>query len=209
MCRRTPLQRRSLVSLAAALALAGAMPVRAADDNVLSTGPAAATAGGLGLNEAIREGEARRNAAPSAGATAGALSPRPEFAKLPVYVGKVGDKPVRLRIGPKPDERDSLRGEYTANGVPGVRLLAGEWEDGSFLMEESDDGTRVSGNWEGTIDASGAVRGTWTDAFNPANVLPFIIRPLGSVRVIPPFDTAPGSGATYAPAPPRASIQGW
>lgn len=208
MRRRTPLQRLSLVSLAAALVLAGAMPARAADDNVLSTGPAA-TAGDLGLNEAIREGEARRNKAPSAGAAAGSLAPRQEFAKLPVYVGKVGDKPVRLRIGPKPDERDSLRGEYTANGVPGVRLLAGEWEDGSFLMEESDDGTRVSGNWEGTIDASGAVHGTWTDAFNPANVLPFVIRPLGSVRVIPPFDTAPGSSVTYAPAPQTSSIRGW
>ncbi|CAG9172916.1 hypothetical protein LMG23992_02369 [Cupriavidus laharis] len=210
MRRRTPSRRLSSVSLAAALALAlaGAMPARAAVDNVLSTGPAA-SAGDLGLNEAIRQGEARRATAPSADVPAGPLAPRQEYAKLPVYVGKVGDKPVRLRIGPKPDERDSLRGEYTANGVPGVRLLAGEWEDGTFLMEESDDGTRVSGNWEGTIDASGAVRGTWTDAFSPAVVLPFFIRPLGSVLVIPPFDMTPGSGVTYAPPPPRSSIQGW
>jgi hypothetical protein len=150
----------------------------------------------------------RRGTAPSASA-AGPLAPRPAYAKLPVYVGKVGDKPVRLRIGLKPDERDSLRGEYATNGVPGVRLLAGEWEDGSFLMEESDDGTRVSGNWEGTIDGSGAVRGTWTDAFNPAVVLPFSIRPLGSVLVIPPFDAAPDSGVTHAPAlPTKAAIQG-
>ncbi|MGN5479703.1 hypothetical protein ACTMU2_30900 [Cupriavidus basilensis] len=104
---------------------------------------------------------------------------------------------MRLRIGPKPDERDSLRGEYTANGVAGVRLLAGEWEDGSFLMEESDDGTRVSGNWEGTIDASGAVRGTWTDAFNPAIVLPFFIRPLGSVA----GDSSLRHGASAAASP--------
>lgn len=204
---RPPFQRLSLASLAAALALAGAMPVRAADDNVLSTGPAA-SAGDLGLSEAIREGEVRRGKAPSASAATAPLAPRAEYARLPVYIGKVGDKPVRLRIGPKPDERDSLRGEYTTNGVPGVRLLAGEWEDGSFLMEESDDGTRVSGNWEGTIDASGAVRGTWTDGFNQAVVLPFFIRPLGSVLVIPPSGMTPASAVTYAPAPPKSTIQG-
>ncbi|CAG2145000.1 hypothetical protein LMG31506_03116 [Cupriavidus yeoncheonensis] len=206
MHHRSPFQRLSLASLAAALALAGAMPARGADDNVLSTGPAA-SAGDLGLSEAIRAGEVRRGTAPSAGAAIAPLAPRPEYARLPVYVGKLGDKPVRLRIGPKPDERDSLRGEYTTNGVPGVRLLAGEWEDGSFLMEESDDGTRVSGNWEGTIDASGAVRGTWTDAFDQAVVLPFSIRPLGSVLVIPPFDMTPNSGVTYAPPPPASTIQ--
>jgi hypothetical protein len=206
MHRRLPFQ-RLLAGLAAALALAGAMPVRAADDKVLSSGPAA-SAGDLGLGEAIREGEARRGAATSAGAAIAPLAPRPEYARLPVYVGKVGDKAVRLRIGPKPDERDSLRGEYTTNGVPGVRLLAGEWEDGSFLMEESDDGTRVSGNWEGTIDASGAVRGTWTDAFNQAVVLPFFIRPLGNTLVIPPADSTPGGGVTQAPPAPKAANQG-
>lgn len=192
---------------AAVLALAGA--AQAAPATELSTGPVhgAATGGeALGLNQAIREGEVRRGAALSTSA-ARPLAPRPEYASLPVYVGKVGDQPVRLRLGPKPDERDSVRGEYSGRGA-GVRLLAGEWEDGAFLMEESDDGTRVSGNWEGTIDASGAVRGTWTDAFNPAIVLPFFIRPLGML-VIPPFDMTPNSGVTYAPPPPKSSISGW
>ncbi|UDM49203.1 hypothetical protein [Cupriavidus sp. MP-37] len=188
---------------AAVLALAGA--AQAAPATELSTG-AAAGGEALGLNQAIRDGEARRGATLSSGA-ARPLAPRPEYASLPVYVGKVGDQPVRLRLGPKPDERDSVRGEYSGRGA-GVRLLAGEWEDGAFLMEESDDGTRVSGNWEGTIDASGAVRGTWTDAFNPAIVLPFFIRPLGML-VIPPFDMTPNSGVTYAPPPPKSSISGW
>ncbi len=70
-------------------------------------------------------------------------------------------------------------------------------------MEESDDGTRVSGNWEGRIDQNGAVSGTWTDAFNPAIVLPFFIRPLGGYLVIPPFDMRPSSGVTYAPPVPE------
>ncbi|MBB2918361.1 hypothetical protein FHX60_002765 [Cupriavidus alkaliphilus] len=196
------------------LALAGAAQAGPAAE--LSTGAvngavnaAAAGAEALGLNQAIRDGEARRGASGAALSTGTArpLAPRPEYASLPVYVGKVGDQPVRLRLGPKPDERDSVRGEYSGRGA-GVRLLAGEWEDGAFLMEESDDGTRVSGNWEGTIDASGAVRGTWTDAFNPAIVLPFFIRPLGML-VIPPFDMTPNSGVTYAPPPPKSSISGW
>ncbi|WP_183292817.1 hypothetical protein [Cupriavidus alkaliphilus] len=199
---------------AAVLALAGAAQAGPAAE--LSTGAvngavnaAAAGAEALGLNQAIRDGEARRGASGAALSTGTArpLAPRPEYASLPVYVGKVGDQPVRMRLGPKPDERDSVRGEYSGRGA-GVRLLAGEWEDGAFLMEESDDGTRVSGNWEGTIDASGAVRGTWTDAFNPAIVLPFFIRPLGML-VIPPFDMTPNSGVTYAPPPPKSSISGW
>ncbi len=87
-----------------------------------------------------------------------------------------------------------------------MRLLSGEWNEGAFLMEESDDGTRVSGNWEGRIDQNGAVSGTWTDAFNPAIVLPFFIRPLGGYLVIPPFDMRPSSGVTYAPLVPKSSI---
>ncbi|SOY44307.1 conserved hypothetical protein; putative exported protein [Cupriavidus taiwanensis] len=197
----------TIPALAAVLALAGT--AQAAPATELSTGPVgAASVGGesLGINQAIRDGEAKRGTALSTGAPR-PLAPRPEYASLPVYVGKLGDQPVRLRLGPKPDERDSVRGEYSGRGA-GVRLLAGEWEDGAFLMEESDDGTRVSGNWEGTIDASGAVRGTWTDAFNPAIVLPFFIRPLGML-VIPPFDMTPNSGVTYAPPPPKSSISGW
>ncbi|SPC12050.1 hypothetical protein [Cupriavidus oxalaticus] len=204
---RRVLLKSSIPALAAVLALAGT--AQAAPATELSTGQVGAVSGdgaGLGINQAIRDGEARRGTALSTGAPT-PLAPRAEYSSLPVYVGKVGDQPVRLRLGPKPDERDSVRGEYTGRGA-GVRLLAGEWENGAFLMEESDDGTRVSGNWEGNIDASGAVRGTWTDAFNPAIVLPFFIRPLG-VLVIPPFDMTPNSGVTYAPPPPKSSISGW
>jgi hypothetical protein len=179
---------------------------RAADGTAVSTGQATdEQGGGLGINDAIRAGEAKRGNSLSTG-SAGPLSPRPEYAKYPVYTGTLGDKPVRLRVAPKTDTRDSLQGEYSIGDGKSVRLLSGEWEDGSFLMEESDDGTRVSGNWEGQIDQQGVVRGTWTDAFNPAIILPFVIRPLGGSLVIPPFDSRQGSGATYAPPPPKSSI---
>ena len=190
----------------AAATLSLPFAARAADGTAMAAGAAADGQGGtFGINEAIRAGEAKRGTSLSTG-SAGPLSPRAEYAKYPVYTGTLGDKPVRLRVAPKTDTRDSLQGEYSIGDGKSVRLLSGEWEDGSFLMEESDDGTRVSGNWEGQIDQQGAVRGTWTDAFNPAIVLPFFIRPLGGYLVIPPFDTHPGSGVTYAPPPPKSSI---
>ncbi|MFJ1253776.1 hypothetical protein [Cupriavidus sp. CuC1] len=204
------------LSLAAGLAaatLAGA--ALAAGGTELSTGtPGAANAAGdasqvqgFGINQAIREGESRRGAQLSTGPAPKALAPRPEYQSLPVYVGTLGDQPVRLRLGPKPDERDSVHGEYSVGRAGGVRLLAGEFDNGAFLMEESNDGTHVTGNWEGTIDGTGIVHGNWTDPVNPAIVLPFMIRPLG-VLVIPPFDMTPSSGITYAPLAPKSSISG-
>ncbi|RZT42315.1 hypothetical protein [Cupriavidus agavae] len=175
----------------------------------LAAGDSLSTAGGqggsLGINDAIRAGESRRGTTLSTG-PAGVLVARPEYAQYPVYVGTLGDKPVRMRVAPKSDTRDSLQGEYSIGDGKGVRLLSGEWENGNFLMEESDDGTRVSGNWDGQIDRNGAVRGTWTDPYDPAIVLPFFIRPFGGYLVIPPFDMAPNSGVTYAPPPPKSSI---
>ncbi|MGO4811910.1 hypothetical protein AB4156_20315 [Cupriavidus sp. 2MCAB6] len=203
----------SLATGLAAATLAGA--ALAAGGTELSTGtPGAGTAGnsagspeGFGINQAIREGESKRGTQLSTGAAPKALAPRPEYASLPVYVGTLGDQPVRLRLGPKPDERDSVHGEYSVGRAGGVRVLAGEYENGAFLMEESNDGTHVTGNWEGTIDGAGVVHGNWTDPVNPAIVLPFMIRPLG-VLVIPPFDMTPNSGITYAPPPPKSSISG-
>ncbi|WP_035860151.1 hypothetical protein [Cupriavidus sp. SK-3] len=204
----------SLATGLAAATLAGA--ALAAGGAELSTGtPGAGTAGdsagsqseGFGINQAIREGESKRGTQLSTGAAPKALAPRPEYASLPVYVGTLGDQPVRLRLGPKPDERDSVHGEYSVGRAGGVRLLAGEYENGAFLMEESNDGAHVTGNWEGTIDGAGVVHGNWTDPVNPAIVLPFMIRPLG-VLVIPPFDMTPSSGITYAPPAPKSSISG-
>ncbi|XQU73580.1 hypothetical protein EPAKOI_001301 [Cupriavidus sp. H18C2] len=185
--------------------LAGMLALPAA---ALAAGPESLSTGGqggFGINDAIKSGEARRGTSLSTG-PARMLAPRQEYSQYPVYVGTVGDKPVKMRIAPKTDTRDSLQGEYSIGDGKGVRLLSGEWDNGTFLMEESDDGTRVSGNWEGQIDRNGAVRGTWTDAYNPAIVLPFLIRPFGGYLVIPPFDMTPSSGVTYAPPPPKSSI---
>lgn len=204
MPARSLLSRTVLIVLAPAMAATLATGALAAGANELSTGGS-----GLGINQAIRDGETRRGAQAPDASQARVLTARPEFASYPVYVGTVGERPVRMRIAPKKDERDSLHGEYSMQGAQGVRLLAGEWDGSNFLMEESTDGVAVTGNWEGQIDSAGAVRGNWIDPFNPAIILPFLIRPLGGVLVIPPFDMTPNSGVTHAPPPPKSSISGW
>lgn len=212
-----------LILLALGAASAGSLSsMPALADTVLSTGAmprgegvtrAVTSSGAFGIGQAIREGEVRRGTQQSQVTVGGAgqgtpLSSQPGYADLPVYVGTLGDRPVRLRIGPKPDTRDSFHGEYLVEGGRGVRLLAGEYADGTMLMEESADGTHVSGQWEGRIDPYGAIQGQWFDPADPSRALPFAIRPVG-VMVIPPVGMAPGdggSGVTYAPPPPRSSI---
>ena len=207
-----------------------------ADEQVLSTQPfgterageATSMGGAFGLNEAIQAGEQRRRAA--AGPQGGApqpLAPEPSYARHPAYTGTIGDVPIRMRLGPKPDERDSVQGEYHYGTARAVQRVAGEYADGTFLMEESDDGITVTGMWEGQIDARGVVRGQWTDAFDRRRVLPFVLVPV-TVAVIPPYrsDDPAYSNATpmAAPAPmpvprtpalpatsgpARSSIVGW
>ncbi|NMV37281.1 hypothetical protein [Ralstonia insidiosa] len=174
----------------------------------VSTGGTNVQPGDLGLNRAIADGDKRRAArAAKAGNGFSAqtdqphvLQPQPDYAKYPVYTGVIGDVPIHMRLGRKPGEIDSVHGEYTAGKGPGVRLVTGEYENGGFLMEESDDGTNVTGTWEGTIDTHGIVHGTWTDVAHGGSTLPFVLRPV-AVVVIPPYDAAANSNAV-TPARP-------
>lgn len=174
----------------------------------VSTGSLNVQPGDLGLNRAVADGDKRR-AAQAAKAGNGfsaqteaprVLQPQPDYAKYPVYTGVIGDMPIRMRLGAKPGEIDSVHGEYVAGNGPGVRLVTGEYENGGFLMEESDDGTHVTGTWEGAIDAHGVVRGTWTDVAHDGRTLPFLLRPV-AVVVIPPYDAAANSNAAVPATP--------
>jgi len=161
--------------------------------------------GDLGLNRAIADGDKRRTAQAGNGFSTQAepprvLQPQPDYANFPVYTGVIGDMPIRMRLGPKPSEIESVHGEYVAGNGPGVRLVTGEYENGGFLMEESDDGTHVTGTWEGAIDARGIVRGTWTDVAHDGRTLPFVLRPV-AVLVIPPYDAASNSNAAVPATP--------
>ena len=174
----------------------------------VSTGSMNVQPADLGLNRAIADGDKRRAAqAAKAGngfsvqtEPARVLQPQPDYAKYPVYTGVIGDMPIHMRLGRKTGEIDSVHGEYIAGKAPGVRLVTGEYENGGFLMEESDDGTHVTGTWEGAIDGHGIVRGTWTDVAHDGHTLPFVLRPV-AVVVIPPYDAAANSNAAVAATP--------
>lgn len=207
--------------LAMGVATASAQTPSANNGYDASTGSMSVQPGDLGLNRAIADGDKRRaaKAAKAAKAEDGgngfsaqtepsrALQSQPDYAKYPVYTGVIGDMPIRMRLGRKPGEIDSVHGEYVAGKDAGVRLVTGEYENGGFLMEESDDGTHVTGTWEGAIDPHGIVRGTWTDVAHDGHTLPFVLRPV-AVVVIPPYDAAANSNAAVPATPPVPAAPG-
>ncbi|WP_197337430.1 hypothetical protein [Ralstonia solanacearum] len=202
----------ALIALLLAVAPAAAQtPAHASNGYDVSTGAISAPAADLGLNRAVADGERRRGTADNSVSAQTApprvLQPQPEYAKYPVYTGTLGEVPIHMRLGTKPGEIDSVHGEYFAGKGPGVRLVTGEYENGGFLMEESDDGTHVTGTWEGAIDARGVVRGTWADAAHDGRTLPFVLRPV-AVVVIPPYDAAANSNAAVAATPMAPAAPG-
>lgn len=85
------MSRPVLLCLLAVAMLSLPIAARAADGTAVSTGQATdERGGGLGINDAIRAGEAKRGNSLSTG-SAGPLSPRPEYAKYPVYTGTLGE----------------------------------------------------------------------------------------------------------------------
>lgn len=88
----------------------------------------------------------------------------PQFAKPVELRGKLGADKVTMHIQPKPEDRDSVEGNYVVAG--GKRnhgnkiLLAGEISGNKLSMEESEDGTDVSGQWDGELKDN-VIRGVW------------------------------------------------
>jgi hypothetical protein len=87
------------------------------------------------------------------------LKPDPANAKLPQYKGTLNGRPVIVRLGPKPDD-PGLHGEYQFLDNGAVILLAGDRSDDTLELEESNDGTNITGVWVGTIAANGAISAT-------------------------------------------------
>ncbi|MDB5852773.1 MAG: hypothetical protein JWR22_814 [Herminiimonas sp.] len=85
------------------------------------------------------------------------------FARPLTLRGKLGDKSIQMRLRPKPQADEGLEGEYFYFGRSAKILLAGEAEGDDVVMEESENGTDVSGQWEGKRQGD-SLRGTWTSA---------------------------------------------
>lgn len=87
-----------------------------------------------------------------------------------VYRGTLGDEQVQMTLTPDPDDQEILKGEYFIFGGGLNILLAGEISKDTFYLEESQDGTTISGYWEGHLEVEkelgkprGFIVGTWSN----------------------------------------------
>ncbi|SAK64316.1 hypothetical protein AWB76_03501 [Caballeronia temeraria] len=139
------------------------------------------------------------------------LTPNPEFARFPRYVGTLGDRQIEMKLGAKTDEPSGVHGEYKFAGSPNVILVAGDRDGDTLEIEESNDGTHITGNWVGKFAADGSVSGERMDP-DDSNAQPFDLRPAV------PGQTLPATGAARAPpapslepappAPPKNAVGG-
>lgn len=113
---------------------------------------------------AVSSGASAQTAAPAAqtapapGANVPALFHKPVF-----FRGVVGDINVQVNIRPKADIDEGIEGEYFIFGNSHKILLAGEIEGDQLFMEESENGTNISGQWDGKLEGDTLV-GSWMSA---------------------------------------------
>src|SRR5579875_137650 len=104
------------------------------------------------------------------------LAPNPEYANFPRYVGTLGGKQIEMKLGAKTDDASGVHGEDRFAGSPTVILVAGDRDGETLEIEESNDGTHITGNWVGKFEADGSVSGERMDP-DDSNAQPFMLRP--------------------------------
>jgi hypothetical protein len=104
------------------------------------------------------------------------LAANPAYAKFPLYVGTLGQRRIEMRLGAKTDEPGGVHGEYRFVDSRAVILVAGDRDRDTLEIEESDDGTRITGNWVGKFAADGSISGERLDD-DDSNPQPFELRP--------------------------------
>lgn len=82
------------------------------------------------------------------------------FAKPVVLRGTLGGDQVQLSLRVKTDFEDRIEGEYFVFGHSQTILLAGEIDGDDVFFEESENGTDVSGQWNGKL-AGDVLSGEW------------------------------------------------
>lgn len=85
------------------------------------------------------------------------------FSKPVVFRGTLGDAPIQAAVRPKQIVDEGLEGEYFIFGRSQKILLAGELEGDSIFLEESENGTNISGQWEGKLTGD-SIQGAWLSA---------------------------------------------
>jgi hypothetical protein len=129
------------------------------------------------------------------------LKPSPEFARFPRYAGMLGKRQIVLRLGAKSDDPSGVHGEYQFTDNGEVILIAGDRADDTLEVEESNDGTHITGNWVGKFAADGTLSAERMNV-DDSDPQPVDLRPLAAGAPIPPpVPVAPAA----APAPAAAS----
>lgn len=78
-----------------------------------------------------------------------------------------------------PEDEGRVSGMINRDGARAQ--LAGELDKGEFTMEESADGTHISGVWIGEVTEGSCgrvIRGTWQEEKDPPRPYPFVLRKL-------------------------------
>ncbi|MBN3726607.1 hypothetical protein, partial [Burkholderia sp. Ac-20379] len=120
------------------------------------------------------------------------LKPNPALEKLPGYEGTLGGRAIVVHLGPKTNE-SGVHGEYRYVDTGQVILLAGDRDGDTLEIEESNDGTNITGVWMGHFDASGALSADRMNA-DESDPQPVVLHPSA------PAKANRGAAAPAAPA---------
>jgi hypothetical protein len=139
------------------------------------------------------------------------LKPSPEFAKFPQYAGTLGKRQIVLRLGAKTDRDDAggVHGEYQYADTGEVILIAGDRDGDTLEVEESNDGTHITGNWVGKFAADGSLEGERMNV-DDSEPLEFSLRPLAAGQKAPVAadKSAAAPAQAQKPAQPSAPSRG-
>jgi hypothetical protein len=127
------------------------------------------------------------------------LRPSPEFAKFPRYAGMLGSRQIVLRLGPKTDDPSGVHGEYQYTDSGEVILIAGDRDGDTLEVEESNDGTHITGNWVGKFAADGSVSGDRMNV-DDSDPQPFDLKPLAAGQAVPAAGAPAHAAVPAAPA---------
>ncbi len=85
------------------------------------------------------------------------------FVKPVALRGTLGDAQIQATLYTKSEMDDGIEGEYIVFGRSQNVLLAGEVEGDDLFLEESENGTDVSGQWDGKLTGD-SISGEWQSA---------------------------------------------
>ncbi len=170
-------------------------------DPVHGQQPAAPATSGASTTEAAAAAAAAPPP-PDDTAPAKPLKPDPALEKLPRYEGTLGGRAIIVHLGPKTKE-EGVHGEYRYADTGQVILLAGDRDGDVLEIEESNDGTNITGVWEGRFDASGALSADRMNA-DESDPQPVAVHP---VPAAPSASTRPAEKPAAKPAPDRAAAR--